>query len=285
VVGPAPGRGPGGTGPAPGCGPGRNGQPAPGHAPRCGPGRNRASHDLSRLVIVGRVDESQLHKRDQQPAQTPRPVPNRPVTEGEIRASDADRERVADILRDAFAEGRLTPEEHAERIEAVYASKTLGELAPLTRDLPVPVRERPAPAAAPRPEYHVPARVESPTMAAVFGGVTRKGRWRVGGQVTALAFFGGVEIDLTEAVFESPEVVIQVTAIFGGVDIKVPENATVRAGGGVGIFGGFDVKGYESMEPGAPVINVRGLALFGGVDVKRKKGKRLREWARRQLDG
>jgi Domain of unknown function (DUF1707)/Cell wall-active antibiotics response 4TMS YvqF len=242
-------------------------------------------HDLSRLVIVGRVDESQLQKRDQQPARAPRPAAQGPVAEGDIRASDADRERVADILRDAFAEGRLSPEEHAERIEAVYASKTLGELAPLTRDLPVPVYERPAPAPTPVPERHIPARIESPAMVAVFGGVTRKGRWRVGGNVSALAVFGGIEIDLTEAVFESPEVVIQVTAIFGGVEVKVPENATVRSGGGVGIFGGFDVKGYESGEPGAPVVNVRGFAMFGGVDVKRKRGKRLREWARRQLDG
>ncbi|MFD0349018.1 DUF1707 domain-containing protein [Kitasatospora aburaviensis] len=54
-----------------------------------------------------------------------------------MRASDADRERVAELLRDAYAEGRLDVEEHAERIEAAYAAKTLGDLVPLTRDLPV----------------------------------------------------------------------------------------------------------------------------------------------------
>ncbi|NUP44134.1 MAG: DUF1707 domain-containing protein, partial [Streptomyces sp.] len=59
-----------------------------------------------------------------------------PVPAGELRASDADRDRIADILREALAEGRLDPEEHADRIDAVYRAKTVGELDPLVRDLP-----------------------------------------------------------------------------------------------------------------------------------------------------
>ncbi|WP_189134959.1 DUF1707 SHOCT-like domain-containing protein [Wenjunlia tyrosinilytica] len=224
------------------------------------------------------MDESQLQKRDQQPAPA-----RKPVAQAEIRASDADRDKVADILRDALAEGRLTPEEHSERIETLYTAKTMGELEPLTRDLPAPGR-RPAETPPPTPTAPFePPRAESPAMVAIFGGASRKGRWRVGGSINAVAIFGGVEIDLTEAVFESPNVVINVTAIFGGAEIKVPENVTVRGGGGVGIFGGFDVSGYESGDPNAPVIHVRGLALFGGVEVKRKKGKRLKEWVRKEL--
>jgi hypothetical protein len=56
----------------------------------------------------------------------------------ELRASDADRERVADELRDHYADGRLTMEEFDERVDAVYKAKTFGELAPLTADLPAP---------------------------------------------------------------------------------------------------------------------------------------------------
>ena len=78
------------------------------------------------------------------------PPETRPA-EAELRASDADREKIAELLRDAYAEGRLTVDEHAERIEAAYSAKTLGELAPLTRDLPThqpiaPGAERPQPA-------------------------------------------------------------------------------------------------------------------------------------------
>ena len=47
-----------------------------------------------------------------------------------LRASDADRDHVAKLLGQAFAEGRLSAEEHAERTDGVYAAKTLGELRP-----------------------------------------------------------------------------------------------------------------------------------------------------------
>lgn len=53
-----------------------------------------------------------------------------------MRASDADREAVADALRDAHAEGRLTLEEFEERLDRTLAAKTIGELAVVTKDLP-----------------------------------------------------------------------------------------------------------------------------------------------------
>jgi hypothetical protein len=54
-----------------------------------------------------------------------------------MRASDGDRETVAERLRDAHAEGRLDMGEFEQRLDATYAAKTLGELAAVTRDLPV----------------------------------------------------------------------------------------------------------------------------------------------------
>jgi hypothetical protein len=54
-----------------------------------------------------------------------------------MRASDGDREAVADRLRDAHAEGRLSIEEFQERLDLTLAAKTLGELTAVTRDLPV----------------------------------------------------------------------------------------------------------------------------------------------------
>ncbi|MEO3799169.1 DUF1707 domain-containing protein [Nonomuraea sp. B1E8] len=63
----------------------------------------------------------------------------------EMRASDADRDRVAAILREHTAQGRLTMEEFNERLEQLYQTKTYGELARLTSDLPdVDLRNRPA---------------------------------------------------------------------------------------------------------------------------------------------
>jgi hypothetical protein len=51
-------------------------------------------------------------------------------------ASDGDRDAAARVLNEAFAEGRLTADEHGERVRAAYAARTWSELARLTADLP-----------------------------------------------------------------------------------------------------------------------------------------------------
>lgn len=53
-----------------------------------------------------------------------------------LRASDAERERTATLLRDHAAAGRLTPEELDERLDAAYTARTVGELDALAHDLP-----------------------------------------------------------------------------------------------------------------------------------------------------
>ncbi|GAA2633707.1 DUF1707 domain-containing protein [Actinomadura fulvescens] len=58
------------------------------------------------------------------------------MTNPEMRASDADRDRVATALREHCAEGRITMDELHERLEATYQAKTLGELLEVTSDLP-----------------------------------------------------------------------------------------------------------------------------------------------------
>jgi Flp pilus assembly protein TadB len=63
-----------------------------------------------------------------------------------LRASDSDRERIAERLREATAEGRLLAHELEERLEATFAARTYGELDAVVADLPsVPVRRREAP--------------------------------------------------------------------------------------------------------------------------------------------
>ena len=76
------------------------------------------------------------------------------MTSPEHLAGDADRDRVAAVLREAHAEGRLDADELAERLDAAYTARTFGELAVLTRDLPQPTAPPPAvrrPAAPPAP--------------------------------------------------------------------------------------------------------------------------------------
>ncbi|PZT76411.1 MULTISPECIES: DUF1707 SHOCT-like domain-containing protein [unclassified Streptomyces] len=205
-----------------------------------------------------------LEKQPQQPTV--------PADGDAIRASDADRDRIADILREALAEGRLTADEHAERIDSVYRAKTVGELEPLVRDLPAPA---PAPGGATASPYAYgpePASGPAENLVAIFSSSTRKGRWRVGARTNAFSLFGSVEIDLTEALFGQRLTVINATSVFGSVDIRVPENISMR-GSGTGIFGSFEVRTLESADPEAPVVVVNGYAVFGSVEAKPKRGK------------
>ncbi|HEX6469957.1 MAG TPA: DUF1707 domain-containing protein [Streptosporangiaceae bacterium] len=195
-----------------------------------------------------------------------------------MRASDADRDRIADELREALAEGRLTPEEHAERLDAVYAAKTYAELAPIVADLPA--AGRPATPAPPRPQptmdiagaagtsLPAPARHAS-NIVAIFSGADRKGRWLVEPHTTVVTVFGGIDLDLRRAVLSQREVTINVTCVFGGIQLKVPPGVRV-INSVAAVFGGCEVPRDDPLEPDAPVIRLTGVVLFGGLDVKRR---------------
>ena len=60
------------------------------------------------------------------------------MTEQTIRLSDAEREAAAADLGEHFAQGRLTADEHGERLERIWGAKTRGEIAPIFHDLPSP---------------------------------------------------------------------------------------------------------------------------------------------------
>ena len=192
----------------------------------------------------------------------------------DLRASDADRDRVADILREALAEGRLTADEHAERVEGVLSAKTVGELEVFIRDLPAAHERRAAPAWTPAPNRPTDAIPHDPddNVVAVLSAAVRKGRWRAGRRIHAYAIFGSVEIDLSEAIFEYRQVVIKAFSLCGSVEVRVPENISLR-GTGVGVLGDFQVDTLDSAEQDAPVVYVDGWAVLGSVDAKPKRGK------------
>jgi len=192
----------------------------------------------------------------------------------ELRASDADRDRIADILREALAEGRLTADEHAERVEGVLTAKTVGELEVFIRDLPAAHERRAAPAYTPAPNRPTDAIPHDPddNVVAVFSAAVRKGRWRAGRRIHAYAIFGSVEIDLSEAIFEYRQVVIKALSVFGNVEVRVPENVSLRGTGG-GVLGNFEVDTLDSVEPDAPVVYVDGWAVLGNIEGRPKRGK------------
>jgi hypothetical protein len=197
----------------------------------------------------------------------------------QLRASDADRERVAQVLHQALSEGRLSLSELEQRLDVVYAAKTYAELEPVTSDLPTasPVAVGPDLAPARADTASLASRIggtaTSSNAIAVLSGVQRRGDWVVPAQLTVVAIMGGADLDLREARFAQRECTINAIVIMGGLQITVPEGLTVHVDG-VGVMGAFDRRGEGEGDPAGPVLRITGLALMGGVDVRRKPSKR-----------
>lgn len=197
-----------------------------------------------------------------------------------IRAADADRERVAGLLYRAMGEGRLTLTEVDDRLKDVYAAVTLGELRPIVDDLPgheVVLAPRRDPAAAAYPAAAAPDVVDGPesgNLAAVFGGVERKGRWVVPRFLRLTTVFGGADLDMTQAAFASRHSTMKVSIVFGGAQLTVPPGVVVHSNV-TAIFGGTDNRVTEPAPPGAPVLEITGFAIFGGLGIIHPKRRAL----------
>ncbi|MBB5935178.1 DUF1707 domain-containing protein [Streptomyces zagrosensis] len=198
----------------------------------------------------------------------------------QMRASDAERERVAEALREAVAEGRLDMVEFEERLERAYTARTHADLEPLVQDLPVPASAV-APVVAPgRPRDGAglawPERIGDPPTSrwgiAVMGGFQRSGGWVMPRAFTSVVLMGGGEIDLRDARFEDRDVVIRCFAFMGGVSVIVPPDVEVNVSG-IGIMGGFDHTAAGEGARDAPRVTVTGLAIWGGVGIQRKRRK------------
>jgi hypothetical protein len=177
----------------------------------------------------------------------------------EVRASDAERDRAVERLRDAAAEGRLTFEELADRIDVAGGAATRGELERVTADLPAPV----APSSA-------PAVVEQ---ASVLGDLRRSGVWTVPERSTWRTVLGDVVLDLREARVGAPEVTIEARTWFGDVDLLVPEGVVVDVRMRT-VLGDVEQEAGGSGPPGAPRIVLVGWSAIGDVKVR---ARRLRE--------
>ena len=114
---------------------------------------------------------------------------------------------------------------------------------------------------------------EADQIVAIFGGATRKHRWKVRRNTSILAMFGGVELDLTEATFEAHELTFNVFCLFGGVEVTVPPGTDVDSSV-IAVFGGAEVRKLAPPDGVAPRIVVKGFCGFGGVEVRNPKDRK-----------
>lgn len=201
----------------------------------------------------------------------------------ELRASDAEREQTAEILRVAASEGRLNVDELEDRLGSVYAVRTRAELERLIADVN-PERLGAARAiATPGKPGGLTIR-EGPGgdrwVIAIMGGHDRGGRWRVAPRCTVLNIMGGSDIDLNDAELASRVTQLNVYSIMGGAEVRVPHGVEVRVSN-FALMGGNGVKlGDEVAPAGGPVIHIRLVSIMGGSDVKR--GRKLTRRERRE---
>jgi hypothetical protein len=214
----------------------------------------------------------------------------------ELRASDADRERVADVLRHAAGEGRLTVDELDERLNATYASVTRADLERLVEDVPVDGALLPAIGQAAAPvasgvALRPGAEGGSHWILSIMSGADRRGRWRVAPRCNVVSIMGGAELDFNQVELTAPETEVVVFSLMGGADLYVPDGLNVEVSQ-FAFMGGNDVKlGDAPHVPGAPTLRLKLISIMGGADVKRgtkqswreRREQRRRERERRHL--
>jgi Domain of unknown function (DUF1707) len=196
------------------------------------------------------------------------PMPTEPSEPGrlpEMRASDADRDRVIDVLRAAAGEGRLTPDEFEERTQAVLSARTFGELASFTADLP------------PRPGHYVPSMKAAPSppeteirIAQKGGSVSRTGHWTVPRRIDLRPSWCDVTLDFTDAVFTHDTLVIDMKMRGGILTLVAGPGVVVDAEGLTVRY--TEVEMRPSAEPGAKVVlrvELAGRMRYGRIEVQR----------------
>jgi len=155
-------------------------------------------------------------------------MPADPPSSPALRASDADRDRVIELLHSALADGRLDPAEFDERLDAALAARTFEALAPITADL---IAAPGSATALTLPPAGTPAKpaAELLTINERHGSVRRDGRWTLPHRLMLRTRWCPVMLDLTSAVRSGPELVIEMRVHGGNVELVLAPGMVVDA--------------------------------------------------------
>jgi hypothetical protein len=141
-------------------------------------------------------------------------MPADPSSSRPLRASDADRDRVIELLHAALADGQLDPVEFDERLDAALTARTIDALNPLTTDL---IAAPGSDGALTLPLAGMPA-AELLTINEKHGTVRRDGRWTLPHRLALRTAWCDVMLDLTSAVRNAPELITELRVRDGNVE-------------------------------------------------------------------
>ncbi len=194
----------------------------------------------------------------------------------QLRASHEDRDAVIEMLRVAAGDGRLTAEELDERLELAFTSRTYGELAKLTADLPAdPAAARPAALAQVTPKDVIKIDCRS-------GNSARIGGWVVPRRMEVKVTSGNIRLDLTEAVITHPVLDIDAEVRSGNLLIITKPGIAIDTDDVQVRSGNIKVKApWGTSAPVTLQINLSGKVGSGNISARPPR-RTFWQWLTRQ---
>jgi hypothetical protein len=179
-----------------------------------------------------------------------------------------ERDAIIERLRELFARDEINVDSLEHAIELVEQANSHEELVQIRKELDAVA---PPAQTMPTSEALVPASDvarDTQRFIAIFGGSEHKGQWRPKPKIRSISVFGGTSLDFTEAQLPPGDIEINLTAVLGGAEIKVPDDVAVDWQG-VAILGGYTQSGDPPARVMGPSrIVIRGFCVLGGVEVK-----------------
>src|ERR1700722_7186987 len=194
-----------------------------------------------------------------------------PVPREELRVSYEDRDRVAEQLRVAAGDGRLSAEELDERLEIALAARTYAELAKVTRDLP----------SAAGTVLGVPSPKDVVRIDCQSSSVERTGPWLVPRRMEVRVKSGVVTLDFTEAVITQPVLPIEADVGSGALTLVTKPGIVVDMDEVTVRSGALEVKAPWGQDASVLRIEVSGKVGGGVISARPRRPPRPPRPARR----
>jgi hypothetical protein len=191
-----------------------------------------------------------------------------------LRASDAEREQVAELLARAMAQGMLEVEELDTRSARARDAKTLGELEAITADLPLAA----SPGSGERPSAALTGTDDVVELRGTLSSLKRQGDWRVPRRLVLRRRLGSVELDFSDAEIAYPVVEIELDIAGGSVEMRLPEGAGASIDDVAVTLGSVEDRRKYARHTGKPTFLITGDIRWGSLELR---GPRRRLLGRR----
>ncbi|MGP3920810.1 DUF1707 domain-containing protein [Nonomuraea sp. NBC_00507] len=164
--------------------------------------------------------------------------------------SGLDRERAVELVQQAYAEGRLDPDELEQRLELALTATSSRDLEPILADLP--------------PD-------EAVRIGSTGGRILRSGDWHVPRHLRIDSEYGRVRLDLSQALIPHSQINIELRLAYGSARITLPAGASANADGVRTEWGRVICKAAGRPRPGALHVHITGELPYGRLTIRNSR--------------